>query len=135
MLERTSDCVTTNLKLRLYLCTVNCTAVPLSCHTHAELLLLAVVLYLLYYTENECNKYNTTPWDLFIYLLTFRGPRLQSVLPGVDVLLVQGVSPCDALGVWEAQLGVPPNVHATQQDLCSQTKHKRGSATFCASRC
>lgn len=51
-------------------------------------------------------------------LLTFRGPRLQAVPPGVVVVLVQSVSPIDALGVREAQLGVPPNIHHAQQDLC-----------------
>lgn len=35
-------------------------------------------------------------------VLTFRGPRLQPVLPGMDVLLVQSVPPVNVLGIWEA---------------------------------
>lgn len=56
-------------------------------------------------------------------MLTIRGPRLQPVLPGVDVLLIESVIPSDVLWVWEAKLGVPPNIHTTQQDLCRES-HK-----------
>lgn len=70
----------------------------------------------------ECFKVNQ--------LLTVGGAGLQSMLTGVDVLPVQGVSPNDALGVWEAQLGVAPNIHPTHQDLCRGHKHKMISSTL-----
>lgn len=50
---------------------------------------------------------------------------LQSVLPGVNVLLIQSVPPYDVLGIWETQLGVSPNVHSTQQDLCKEGTDQR----------
>lgn len=59
----------------------------------------------------------------FNQALTLRGPRLQSVQPGVVVLFIQSVPPVDILGVREAQVGIPPNIHPTQQDLFRQKKH------------
>ncbi|TNN51701.1 hypothetical protein EYF80_038113 [Liparis tanakae] len=43
-------------------------------------------------------------------LLTFRGARLQAVPPGVVVLLVQSVSPIDALGPQRAEPLFPQSV-------------------------
>lgn len=75
-------------------------------------------------TKKGFNTFNNNSYILmFVYTvyfshLTLRGPRLQSVQLGINVLLVQSVPPIDFLGVWEAQLGVPPNIHPTQEDLC-----------------
>lgn len=49
--------------------------------------------------------------------LTCWGARLQ---PGTGALLVTDVRPVDVLRVGEAQLRVPPDIHATQQDLCGR---------------
>lgn len=47
------------------------------------------------------------------------------VFLGAAILLIQDVRQIDVLGVWEAQLGVPPNIHCAQQDLCEATKPER----------
>lgn len=49
--------------------------------------------------------------------LTCWGARLQ---PGTGALLVTDVPPVDVLRVGEAQLRVPPDVDAPQQDLCGR---------------
>lgn len=51
------------------------------------------------------------------WLLTLRGLSLQLQRLAAG-LLAQGVTPVDTLWVWEAQLGIPPNIHPTPQDLC-----------------
>lgn len=51
-------------------------------------------------------------------MLTVGRSGLQSVRPGVDVLLIQGVPPHNVLGIREAKLRVSPNIDPAQKDLC-----------------
>lgn len=49
-------------------------------------------------------------------------------MSGVSVPLVKNVPPVDALWVRKAQLGVPPNIHTTKEDLCGGDKASSGNS-------